>query len=93
MVASTHIDKSMHVGMAMDDTHSGAGSRGLEHQTSCDADENSCQGVATQDFSLAAQPELTKVTPAAPYLTCSKYAAARQERDPPGRSALSVWRI
>ena len=86
-------DHVMHHDLAMSDHPIKGDSRGMEHPTNCTTDEHSCQGVATQDFALPFQPELSTAVMATPCLTCSKYAAARHEHDPPGRAELSVWRI
>lgn len=93
MAETTHIDHSMHLAMSAPDLHSDGGSRGIEHPSNCNTDEHSCNGVATQDFSLAAQPKVRCVALLVACRTCSKYAAARHEHDPPGRAELSVWRI
>jgi hypothetical protein len=93
MAETTHIHHSTHLAMAMPDLHSDGGSRGMEHPSNCNTDEHSCHGVAPQNFSLAVQPEVSSVALAAACRTCSKYAAARHEHDPPGRAELSVWRI
>ena len=93
MAETTHIDHSLHPAMTMPDLHSDGGSRGMEQPSNCNTDEHSCNGVATQDFSLAKQPEVSSVAFVVACRTCSKYAAARLEQDPPGRAELSVWRI
>lgn len=78
-------DEAAHKGL----DHSG----GAEKHSSCNTNHDACQAFAAQDFSLPIACKPLLICLRATFATAMNAPAARQERSPPERASLSIWRI
>jgi hypothetical protein len=96
MVAHQHQMSSEMGNMEMKDetAHKGLGhSGGAEKHSSCATNHDVCQALAAQDFSLPIAYQPLLICLRATFATAMNAPAARQERSPPERASLSIWRI